>query len=283
MRVSVGRTADAPHGAVAAANAALAQLAPPSETLHWLHCYYEPGDPWAPVERLVIAEMVPRAVLGRQRAHDPLGESLLDELLGPHPRAAATWSPARQRLVYPAHVLPPSITARQWALFRELDAFALPQVIVQGTGGGHVRHLNRTEQRVLAEFGRAIEAPAPGALPWAVVDTRTLALLRERDRLREWLRTATTDWARRTPADVQRARKATERAFNAQLLRWLDTQFVDLLSEDAGRADISHLPTARPEDAMDWDAVDAAFLDEDDADAQAAASTPRGERTLVAF
>lgn len=283
MRVAIGRSYDAPSGVVDAANAALATLAPRSDVLNWLHCYYEPGEPWAPVERLVIAEVIPRSALeaNRRAMHVP-GESLLDELEGPNPRAQAVWSHRQQRFVYPDGVLPPSITHRQWQLFRAIDGFALPQWIVQGDAGGHVRALNRAEQRVLAEVGRASDVPAPGALPFAVVDDRTVQKLRQRDRLSEWLKSRGAEWSRRNVDDVARARRDVEKAFNRELLSWLDSQFQEQLSEDARHVDVSDLPLESLEDSLDWDAVDAAFLDDTDVDAVTAANTTRGERTLVA-
>ena len=275
-------TYEAPAGAVEDANASLAALAPRSDRVNWLHCYFEPGDPWSPIERLMIAEVIPRATLARQReAVGVTGESLLDELEGPNPRTFARWDARRRRLVYRSGVLPPSITERQWLLFRELGGLAVPQFVVQGTCGGHVRRLNRAEVRILEAEGRSSEAPEPGDLPFARVDRRTLETLRERDRMAQWLKARA--WEARTMDDVRAARKDTEKAFNRQLLRWLDSQFAEPMGEGMRGTDLSSLPAARIEDAVDWDAVDASFVDEDDFEAAAAANTPRGERTLVAL
>ena len=283
-RVSVGRTYEAPAGVVDAANAALATLAPRSDVLNWLHCYYEPGEAWAPVERLVIAEVIPRSALeANRRAVNVAGESLLDELEGPNPREFARWSPRLERFVYPDGMLPPSITLQQWKLFREIEGFALPQWIVQGDAGGHVRALNRMEQRVLSEVGRSSDVPAPGALSFAVVDARTVEKLRQRDRLGEWLKSRGADWSRRNVDDVARARRETEKAFNRELLSWLDSQFQDHLSDDARHVDLSSMQTQALEDSLDWEAIDAQFLDDTDVDAANAANATRGERTLVAM
>lgn len=283
MRVALGHTFEAPAGVVESANAALAALAPRSERVNWLHCYYEPGDPWEPIERLVIAEVIPRATLARQRDAAPVGDSILDELEGPNPRTFARWNARKGRLVYASGVLTPSITERQWLLFRELDGLAMPQFVVQGSSGGHVRRLNRAEVRVLEDAGRTTEAPNPGDLPFALVDRRTIETLRERDRLSQWLRDQSREWESRSLEDVRAARQEAEKSFNRQLLRWLDAQFTDDMRADAKHVDLSALPQGRIEDEFDWDAVDEAFVDEDNHEAVTAANTPRGERTLVAF
>lgn len=243
---SLGIQFDAPAGVVEAANHRLASLAPRSDVLHWLHCYWEPGEPWCPVERLVIAEMTPHWELAAQRqfyrACGEDGQTLLDELEGPNPRWGASWSPEKQRLVYQSHVLPPAITQRQWWLFQEYRCFAMPVWIVQGDRGGHKRRFNESEKALLRMAKRPPDPPAPGALPYATLDERTIAQLRRMDRLGRWLGARATAWRERTSDDLRAERAAEERAFRVELLRWLDEQLYEPAAEIAARVNLSDLP-----------------------------------------
>lgn len=274
MQIRLGRQCEPPAGVVADANARLAQLAPPHPRLHWLHCYYEPGDWWDPAERLVIAEVVPRRALAANRhAVGVTGESLLDELEGPHPRAHATYDPIVGGLVYRTGTLRPSITARQWELFRAIDGFAMPRWYVQGSQGGHLRAFDPSQQRLLHAEGLPMDPPALGELPWAVVDERTIDQLAQLDRFRAFAR----DWASRTAEDVVQARRDAERHYRERMTGWLRQQLTDVIDEIPGTIDWSAAPVQ--DEAHDADA--ALALEEDPSDEYAARhATPR-RRILV--
>lgn len=278
MRVRVGRTCDAPTGVVEDANARLAAIAPRHARLHWLYCYFEPGDWWEPVERLVIAEVVPRLVLAQNRhAVGVTGESLLDELEGPHPRAHAEYDARLQRLVYREGVLSPNITARQWQLFREIDGFAMPRWYVQGSRGGHARAFDPHQQRMLMAADLPMDPPSLGDLPWATVDSRTIDQLAQADRFRSFARA----WATRTTDDVRAARRAAEREYSERMTGWLREQLTDVIAEIPGTIDLSAAPVEDPATQFDYEA--ALALEDDPADEYAQKhAAPRGGRILIA-
>lgn len=223
---------------------ALAELAPKSELMPWLHLYWEPGESWCPVERFVLANMVPKAVLRAEHNFYQLmtGEtyenaSLYSELESPNPRTgghycADGWclcAKKRDRFVH-AGDLPPSITQRQWFLYQEFGAHAIPCWIVQGTRGGHKRHFNELEQLVLKTHGRPFTAPVPGqkGYPFAHPDLRMVAAMRKVDQLIAWHESNQKDWRLRSDRDVAQTKKSRKKDFHNAIYEWLDGQLEEV-------------------------------------------------------
>jgi hypothetical protein len=214
---------------------ALAELAPKSELMPWLHLYWEPGETWCPVERFVLANMVPKAVLRAEHNFYKLvtGEthenaSLYSELEDMNPRTGGHYDEILQKYVHSESRLPPSITQRQWLLYREHGAHALPAWIIQGTKGGHKRHFNEMEQLVLKQKGRPFSAPAPGSLPFAHPDLRMVEAMRKVDQLMAWHEANSKDWRLRSDRDVQHTRKSRTTDFHNAIYEWLDSQLEEV-------------------------------------------------------
>lgn len=161
-------------------NEQLQRLAPRSESQLWMHAYWEPGDVWMPLERIVIAQMTPRKLLVAQdRFFRAMGEgsdaSQFSELEGPNPRWGGHYDAQLGRYVHAEWRLPPTITERQWLLWRSEGALAEPAWIVQGDEGGTPRRPSRWEAE-LARVERRPHSPVlPGALDFAPADQRVIA------------------------------------------------------------------------------------------------------------
>lgn len=212
---------------------ALAELAPKSELMPWLHLYWEPGETWCPVERFVLANMVPRSVLRAEHnfyiavtgeTHE--NASLYSELEGVNPRTGGHYDEVLKKYVHSEHRLPPSITQRQWLLYHEFGAHAMPAWIVQGRKGGHKRHFNQLEQLILKQHGRAYTAPPPGDkhYPFAHPDLRMVEAMRKVDQLIAWNEEMSKDFRLRTPQDVARTKKRRKEEFHNAIYDWLDSQ-----------------------------------------------------------
>lgn len=242
----IGLEWSAPTGVLEAANRRLAELAPPHPRVAWLHAYWEPGEAWCPVERIVIAEMTPafdiygERDLGRLTGYE--GFTLAAELDGPNPRTLGHYDQVLGRYVYDG--LPPAITQRQWLLWRAHRAFARPIWIVQGTRGGHKRLLTDSERALLRFHGKAGDVPAPGDAPYAVVDHRTIDQLAKADRMRRWFAERGKGWSDRSTRDVWEQRAADELELRTKLVDWLDAQLEDFAGQVARHVDLSALPRA---------------------------------------
>jgi hypothetical protein len=85
-----------PPEVVAAWQARLETIAPRSDGAGWLLVYWEPGEEWWAVNRWIIANMVPKALLYKQakfyesvEGKDAAQNELFYELEGPSPREGA--------------------------------------------------------------------------------------------------------------------------------------------------------------------------------------------------
>jgi hypothetical protein len=224
-----------PSGIAEYANERLALISPRSPRQRWLHAYWEPGEDWMPIHRLVVAQMTPRAVMAKEyEFYKMLGESgdasKFFELEGPNPRESGYYDNIKEEFVYRAEMLPPNITQRQWLLWRSEQAYAEPIWIVQGSHGGHKRRFSNLEGVILRKYGRPREAPLPGTLPFAQFDDRILDALRRMSDLQAHF-DALMKWAELRP-DEERAeykKSLTEEArIEEEILAWLDPQIEDV-------------------------------------------------------
>lgn len=203
---------------------ALARLAPRSRHVNWLHVAWFAGDPWAPVERWVVYEMTPWETIAQsQEFQQKFGfdDEFYRALTGPNPRTLGHFD--RQLGAYITDGLPSLIDRRQWVMFRELNAFARPLWIIQGSAGGHKRFFTPMELRYLRTQGYPWDAaPAPGELAYAEFDERVVAQLAKLDRLRQW--EVRRSWMKRTINDTFKARAQAETEFLKLFGTWLDRQ-----------------------------------------------------------
>lgn len=129
--------------------------------------WWEPGDPWEPIQRWIIYQIMPKATIH---------PSILKQLEGPHPRSAGRYSGKLGRWVDgPA----PDITRTQWDLYRQFGGYATPYWVLQGTEGGHRYALEKHERVLLYMVTGRRDVAAPGELPACEPDERTWASLRE--------------------------------------------------------------------------------------------------------
>ena len=240
---------------------ALAALSPPSEQHSYLHLAWEPGDAWEPVERWVIWQIRPPALI------DPDERALL---AGPSPRSTGHYCGG------PPHCLCPMpagrwvggpesqpFDRRTWELFRETGGKATRYWVVQGTTGGHLRRFTRVQTKLMKLQGLPAEPPDPGALDYAEPDARTWAALAERDRMRiYWLM---TDFLARSREQLDAEERAGMLEGQRRLFQWLRTQTRDVIETGGSawqkdlaqyRAPVGHVNTT---DA-DYDREEEAFL-----------------------
>lgn len=233
-RATAGHQRDARRTPNPAWVEALGALAPRSEVHSWLHLAWEPGDPWAPVDRWVVWQMIPPAGI------DP---RMRVDLEGPDPRSRGHYC-APNQCACKAHShawrggASALIDRAQWRMFRGLDDPAtaghlcVRWWIVQGTGGGHQRRFTAVESRLLRLHGLPAEPALPGDLCYAEPDARTWAAIRQRDTMAQG-RVFTESLERVAQWFDAEETKALE-AGRAQLLAWLGEQVKDTLESGAG-------------------------------------------------
>lgn len=241
----------------------LEEVFPRTEKLNWLKIVWEPGMPQHPrdntgiseqyVHRWVIYEMIPRLEFVPPWA--------IQSLIGPNPRVVGKDVLDRDEKTgdevwfWSSHSW---VSRTQWKLFRETGCWSQRYWIIQGSGGGHFANLGVAEKRFLAERGRAdAEMPAPGDLPYAELDNRTIWKLMEFDRLTKWDENITWDQRQddRTEAGIytRRDRFREEMEFNVALLEYLD-DMIHQGVESLPRREINRVVREAPRVSdRDWD------------------------------
>lgn len=241
-RIEWGLVREGPAGVVERANEELQRFTPRDRGLPYLYCYWEPGEPWCPVERFVIAEMFPRSMIVAEHNFMVVSgasqyETRFAELNGPSPRAGAYYDKVLRRLVFrtdgwiddQAIELKPSFTFRQWSLWRSHGALANPVWIVQGASGGHKRRFNGFEETMLRMSRKPHVAPVPGSLPYAPPDNRTWDALMRGAELAKLGAKFKDDWHDRMLRQEESDGKVgslsePEQQLAAAYNGWLDTQ-----------------------------------------------------------
>lgn len=201
--------------------AELARIAPRSDHLSWLHLQWVPGDPWQPVHRWIVFQMIPRS-------HIPA--FMLPDLQGPNPRWFGHWDTVLQAFVQERSF---TIDSLQWTLFRRYGCLARPFWVIQGNQGGHRRRFDHWE-RVVVEMVTGMknaDPPAPGDLPYAEPDERTIAKLGELDRLRRYK--AAIAWGERSPEQVEAADAEQLKEIRAWVWQWLGGQIEGAIAEES--------------------------------------------------
>lgn len=226
---------------VARWQAQLDAYAPRSDQMAWVKLVWEPGDPWAPVQRWMLYEMLPRTFL------DPW---VVEELSGPDPRTRGYFDKVAGRFVEsPDQVF----TKRQWDLYRETGCFGRPFWVLQGSGGGHKRWFTDTESRLLALGGFPTEPPPPGSLPYAPFDRRVLEHLATLDRLKRGTE-------KLNALRLSESRAAAERKLMEELVGWLGEQMGEAAEMLLSAVDTADIPRSEHEQAPDIDEVQERFV-----------------------
>jgi hypothetical protein len=205
----------------------LEQLTPRSDRTTWLQLAWFPGDPWGPVQRWAIYEMVPLPVWDEIiRGHRAKGYKpeeiweyvILDCLRGPHPRELGYYDMVLRRFISDSLV-----TRDEWELFREHNAIPKLYWVIQGENGGHKRTFSKLEQKYLKLAGLPADPPTPGSLPYAPFDRRVMDQLAWRDRLKA---------LKGKLSDDLDARSTEQQAFRTHLVKWLENQMQETLESD---------------------------------------------------
>jgi hypothetical protein len=172
-------------------SAALAAAFPRQDGLPWLYPRWEPGDDWAPIERWVVWEVHPWALVPAE--DQAVVRAALE---GPNPRAtghycAAGWclcDVKRHRWTGGPHE--GTDYFRQWQVAQELRAAGTPGYarvvwIVQGDQGGHPPVMDPIDRQLAAAAELPTSYPEAGAAPYAPLDARVIRGLVVHDRLRD--------------------------------------------------------------------------------------------------
>jgi hypothetical protein len=228
-------------------NERLNYLMPPNPQGRYLCAYWEPGYAWGSIDRYVIAEVTPRWQLAKEGEfyatlgeHAAAKETVLSELEGPDPWDGGHYcvdghcpcARKRNRFVY-ADGRSPSITHRQWVLFRTLGGLAKPIWIVQGKNGGHKRHFNALGQAINRLRRRPVEAPYPGELEYAPLDERVLNAFARAAELVKKQAGFNEDWAYRVGREEEQEIEGisdAERELYKEWSSWIDDSVDNNLS-----------------------------------------------------
>jgi hypothetical protein len=226
----------------------LAQLTP-GENVSSLHLSWLAGFPWEPVARWTIYEVLPAATVGKiiedeQKLgiRSSLVQSLWQALEGPDPRVLGHWRkdhrvPGGRRWVSNSMV-----SRNQYDLHKQTGGLPLLCWIIEGSHGGHSWQFGPFERSFLLDAGidpETIQAlaeawPDPGTLPYADYDYRVRDMLAERDLLRQWkYGRHWTDRTKRTDAGLilQTESEARRKQMQLRMMKWLDTQIADAVSD----------------------------------------------------
>lgn len=244
--------------------AALRAFSPPSAAHSWLHLAWEPGDPWEPVERWMLYQVIPEA---RVRPE------VLAELRGPDPRSRGHYCGPTSLCGCPAHKRPDCwvgglarlANRTEWRLYRETAAlgfagWARAFWVIQGAEGGHPRAYTETEAALaeLADPPLPNEPPVPGELPYADPDERVWAAVRQYDRLARGARLLA-----QTADDLAAEDRAAAVAVRQGILAMLERTTRQALGEwgDRMRRELSDVRLgARAPERVDYDAEAEDFL-----------------------
>ena len=211
--------------------------------------YWEPGDPWQPINRFFLGQAVdPRFVT--------IEPWVLAALKGPNPRSQGhycgdgyclcevkryRWEGGASRFV----------TGYQWRMYRDTGLYVTPWWVIQGSRGGHRYKWEKEEVASLVASikGLGDQPPCAGDLPYAPFDQRVLRAIRG-----EWMAKRASDMLRslsdRKDSMALEERDEAEKVARA-LWDWTGDQAEALWNEGAdaipivlemeyGRAPIGH-------------------------------------------
>lgn len=199
----------------------LARLTPKEDRTTWLQLAWMSGDPWGPVQRWCVYEMVPLLVWQNIiRAHVARGkkpEETIEfeqwqDLEGPHPRDRGYYDTILKSFMSDGC----TVTRQEWELYREHQK-AIPKLywIIQGEQGGHKRRYDQLEQQWLHHAGLPTDPPSPGDLPYAPYDRRVYDQLAQRAALKQMQSKLSQD----------RGEAATQKQeLRAAIVKWIESQ-----------------------------------------------------------
>ena len=230
--------------------AELAQISPRHEPLSYLSLRWEPGDDWEPIDRWIVWHILPNP---RTIKDTHLRSVIQPELDGPHPRSTGRYDKDEGRWVHgPCRF----IDRATWEVYRETGRYGRRWWVVQGSRGGHRHRLSETERTIWRTLTGTPDTPAPGDLPYAPFDNRTLDQLKGLDQMTRWL--AVTSYGMKNVhqldaderAEVTMAKQAISSWFERQMEEVAD-EYGSLLKKHADDLPDSELTPAMATSVMD--------------------------------
>lgn len=189
-----------------------------------LRIWWEPGDPWAVVERFVVWQLTPV-----WRVPD-LG--IREALDGPNPRAFGYYDQVLGRFVRKRYL---PISFQQWRLYRETGYYAQPLWVVQGRNAGHLRRWTEVQSTISQMNGGPPEPPVPGELPYAPFDMRVVEKLKYLDALQKYGDILEHLSSKPRLAErLERRERETVTSMAEQMWNWLGSQIGGALDGDDG-------------------------------------------------
>lgn len=213
----------------------LEEVIPRTEKLPWLKIVWQAG--LSPrdtnthdyeVQRYEVYEVVPQVKI-------PF--DILAELRGPDPRTLGQFVEDTEHRFEGRRVWESwcNISRTQWDIFQETGCWSQRFWIIQGSHGGHVWTLSRTEKSFLKAMGLVYDTPLPGDLPFAEYTELTRSKMVECDRLRKWRHAL--DWSERSASKTEagvwvvRDREREEAEWNERMLRYLTNEVEEVVSD----------------------------------------------------
>jgi hypothetical protein len=231
----------------------LDQLAPRDGFNSWLKWVWNPGYPWAPVNRWQVMQM-------SERHATP--DFLLADLEGPDPRTVGYYDKSENCWRGGVRF----ISRIQWDLYRETGCYGATLWIVQGDKGGHRAKWNHVESALSRMAGGPTEPPAPGSLPFAPFDRRVrekLSALEDATRMAQCI--AATE---QRPDMFERQEIEAAQAMRGRLWEWLGDQVMpeaDKLAFELKKEwSTADLPTSRNSLSREIEDARTEFIHDDD-------------------
>lgn len=205
---------------------------PRSEHVSWLYARWEAGDPWKPINRILLWQTLPL----KDTTPD-----MFSALKGPHPRSSGHycggpgWCPVVDDETGEVLCLKPKmrwvdgpamdwkISRQQWEIYREIGQYAEPFWVVQGPNGGHPKILFDWQKEALEREtdGAMRDVPRMGELPYAPLDQRVFDRLADLDILRAWESKHFKAFTDRNGADVDQYDDDRKKALGPMWAKWV--------------------------------------------------------------
>lgn len=221
-------------------------IANPNQRTTWLKLVWLSGQPYEPVSRWAIYEMVPPD--SPLRAYIP--DFLLLGLKGENPRTWGSWIDDASVPGLKRWRSNSTVSSLQWDLYHTTHCVPLLFWIIQGEHGGHHYRLPQAEQHYLQTvYGEQWEHPGPGDLPYADFDQRVIDKILASDRLRKWEKAQSQPFEKRIETAngagllLMREDHEQEQYYANKMLADLDACIEDLVRA-LPQADIDHAMAA---------------------------------------
>ena len=213
----------------------LESVIPRTQDLPWLKLVWQPG--LSPRDAGSDEQVVQRWEVYECFHPRFIPSDIMAELKGPDPRSLGQFVTDLERNEDGVKTWQSwcNISRVQWDIYQETGFGSQRFWIIQGSHGGHVWTLSRTEKSFLKAMGLAYDTPMPGALPYAEYTHAVALKMAEVDRLRKWRNHM--DWNERTVNQTQAGiwlahdRDAEEKEWSERMLLHLTNEIEEVVSD----------------------------------------------------